>query len=249
MKKLGSSSGMAYPADDELLEIERYSRSPNRGAGATRPKRSYTSPYGEVYFKFGLTNNEICAELFAYAIGKQLDLPMAVTRLAKSDTTLGIASYDNGGYSEINDEESYSIRDFVNVLGFIDMCLFDYLIMNEDRHAGNWGIKNNRVAPLFDHNLSFGGDIVIRDLPTFMSRITSSLYVYDHHEQSHDAILKYFVELHLEEVIEFMKKGGALRSIQNDLWAKQFPEEYKRLNNVLAERIKYMFEKVGEYGG
>jgi len=240
---------MAYPADNELLDIEWYSRSPNRGAGATRPKRSYTSQLGEVYFKFGLTNNEICAELFAYAIGKQLNVPLAVTRLAKSDITLGIASYDNGGYCEINDEESYSVRDFLDVLGFIDMCLFDYLIMNEDRHAGNWGIKNNKVAPLFDHNLSFGGDIVIRDLPIFMARITSSLYVYDYNEQCHDAILKYFVELHTEVVLEFMRKVGEVRLIENDLWAKHFPEDYERLNNVLSERIKYMSNKVGEYGG
>jgi len=242
-----SCADVVYPSDAELLDMEQFRRSPNRGSGATRPKRNYTTPQGEVYFKFGLIDNEICAELFAYAIGTQLGLPMAVTRLAKSDIVFGVASYDNGGYSEMSDEYGYSVKDFIGIPGFIDMCLFDYLIMNEDRHAGNWGTKNGRVAPLFDHNLSFGGDVVIRDLPTFMARVTSPFYVEGQYEQNHNDLLKYFVEFHLEAVSAFMCKASEVKLVQNNLWSEHYCRECEHLNKVLAGRIKYMIGKVGEY--
>ena len=149
--------------EKELLKLEQYRRSPNRGAGASRPKRSYTSPQGEIYFKFDITNNEMCAELFAYDLAKQLGIDIAVTKLANDGKVLGVASYDIGEYEEPSDLKSYSVKDFIMLDGFIEMCLFDYLIMNEDRHAGNWGIIEGRVAPLFDHNFALGGLRRLRD--------------------------------------------------------------------------------------
>ena len=140
------------PSATELLDLDNYRKSPNRGADASRPKRNYTSPQGEIYFKFDMTNNEICAELFAYDLAKRLGLDAAVTRLAKSGAVLGVASYDVSDYEEPTDEKSYSVKDFLSIDGFVFMCLSDYLIMNEDRHAGNWGISRGKVAPLFDHN-------------------------------------------------------------------------------------------------
>ena len=181
---------------DGLLDLDQYRRSPNRGAGASRPKRNYTSPQGEIYFKFGITTNEICAELFAYDLAEQLDIDLAVTRLAKSNLDLGVASYDIGEYEEPSDEKSYSVKDFIAIDGFICMCLFDYLIMNEDRHAGNWGIINGRVAPLFDHNIAFGGDVIIKDIDEAMRTLNSPFYVDDENKSRHDTLLLYFVKYH-----------------------------------------------------
>ena len=164
---------------DSLLILEKYRKSPNRGAGASRPKRVYSSPRGEIYFKFDMTYNEMCAELFSYALSFPLEVKTAEVQLAISGTVLGIASYDIGLYEEPDDRNSYSVKDFLHLKGFIQMCLFDYLIMNEDRHAGNWGIMDNGIAPLFDHNYTFGGDIPIAGVPTVKSTHTIPYRLYD----------------------------------------------------------------------
>jgi len=231
----------------ELLDLDSYRRSPNRGAGASRPKRNYTSPQGEIYFKFDMTNNEICAELFAYDLAKHLGLDTAVTRLAKSGAVLGVASYDVGEYEEPTDDKSYSVKDFLTIDGFVFMCLFDYLIMNEDRHAGNWGIANGKVAPLFDHNYAFGGPDAIDDADNFMRLVTTAFYVNDENKQRHDTLLLYFVKEHSEAVNLFMEKLSKIGEVSNDLWKKHLPGEYSRLNKILSARIQYMTRKVGEY--
>ena len=240
------NNNFVHPSETELLLLDSYWLSPNRGAGASRPKRNYTSPQGEVYFKFGITSNEICAELFAYDIAGQLGIDAAVTRLAIAGGAMGVASYDNGGYDEIDDRLSYSVRDYVHVTGFIEMCLFDYLIMNEDRHAGNWGVKDGKVAPLFDHNYAFGGETVIADIHNWMQLVTTPFYVTDENMQRHDTILKYFTQLHPERVREFMQKLNRIRPLCNTLWLTHFNSDCRHLNEILKSRIKYMNEKVGD---
>ena len=235
------------PPDNELLDLDMCRRSPNRGAGASRPKRSYTSPQGEIYFKFDMMHNEICAELFSYNLAKQLDICVAVTRLAKSGNALGIASYDIGGYGEPEDEASYSVKDYIGIAGFVNMCLFDYLIMNEDRHAGNWGIVCNKVAPLFDHNYCFGGPETIVDIDNFMRTVTTPFYVCDEKKQRHDVMLLYFVKYHACDVEIFMKKLNGIGKVCNELWKKYFPGECETLNKILDARIQYMVAKVGEF--
>ena len=142
-----------------LLKLDQYRISPMPAAGASRPKRCHTTPRGEIYFKFGMTNNEICAELFAYHLAVQLGIAAAETRLAISADELGVASHDIGAYSEPSDVEGYSVKDYLHVKGFVEVCLFDYIIMNEDRHAGNWGIieSNNiqgvAVIPVESNNI------------------------------------------------------------------------------------------------
>ena len=242
------NNDILYPPESELLALDNFRKSPNRGAGASRPKRNYTSPHGEIYFKFDISSNEICAELFAYHIAKQLKINVAVTRLAKAGGTMGIASYDNGGYEEIDDRISYSVIDHAHVPGFIEMCLFDYLIMNEDRHAGNWGIKDGKVAPLFDHNYGFGGETPIADIDNWMHAVTTSFYVADENMQRHDTILEYLVEQHFDKVKVFIQKLEAIQPIKNELWKTHFKEDCERLNNILKSRIKYMIRKVGECG-
>ena len=251
-----SSNALTVPAtvpdiletsDTELLNLDQYRRSPNRGAGASRPKRNYTSPHGEIYFKFDMTSNEICAELFAYDLAKQLDIDIATTRLAQSGSVLGVASYDIGEYKEPSDDKSYSVKDFLTIDGFIFMCLFDYLIMNEDRHAGNWGITDGKVAPLFDHNYAFGGPDVIDDADNFINNVTSAFYVADENKQMYDTILMYFVQRHRDTVSAFMRKSESVIQVSNSLWIKHFPDDCTRLNKILSKRIQYMVQKVGEF--
>ena len=235
------------PLEIELLKLDSYRMSPNRGAGASRPKRNYTSPQGEIYFKFGITNNEICAELFAYDLAVQLDIDVAVTRLAMASGVLGVASYDNGGYEEIDDRLSYSVKDYVHVAGFVEMCLFDYLIMNEDRHAGNWGTKDGKVAPLFDHNYAFGGETVIADTLNWMRTVTTPFYATDESMQRHDTILEYFAQQHPMPVREFVGKIKKIHPVTNALWLTHFECDCRRLNGILDSRIIYTIEKAGDF--
>jgi len=230
----------------ELLELDQYRRSPNLGAGASRPKRVYTSSQGEIFFKFDISKNEICAELFAYALAKKLGIAVADTKLAIADNVLGIASYDIGEYEEPSDDYSYSVKDFLNIGGFVELCLFDYLIMNEDRHAGNWGIVKSKVAPLFDHNYAFGGDTVINDISNFMVKVTTQFYVTNENRQRHDAILLYFIKYHADDVKLFMRKIGKIGEVYDALWERHFPEDCERLNKILQKRIEYMERKVDE---
>jgi len=233
--------------ENGLLILDNYHRSPIRGSGASRPKLVFTSPKGAVYFKFGMETNEICAELFAYSLAIQLGIDIAETRLAELDGKLGIASYDIGVYEEPTDRYRYSVKDFIHVSGFIQMCLFDYLIMNEDRHAGNWGISNGTVAPLFDHNYAFGGDEPIQNIDKFMLNVTTPFYVDNENMQRHDTILEYFVQNHSSEVDAFLQKLQNIDTVSNELWEENLPNDCARLNAVLSARIEYMTKKVDEY--
>jgi hypothetical protein len=246
----GIPNGISNLSDETvMLELSQFRRSPTPGASASRPKRCFTTPSGEVYFKFDITNNEICAELFAYHIGNRLGISMAKTRLARYKNGLGIASYDIGGYDEPLDTISYSVKDFLHIKGFVSMCLFDYLIMNEDRHAGNWGIQDDQVKPLYDHNYCFGGPDTIVDAENFMVTVTSPFYVSNEQNQRQDTLLKYFVKYHKPEVDAFISMLSHVDRIDNNLLNVHFPDDCRRLNVILAARIEYMIAKVGEYSG
>jgi protoheme ferro-lyase len=119
--------------------------------------------------------------------------------------------------------------------------------MNEDRHGGNWGIHENAVAPLFDHNYAFGGPDEIKDINQFMQAVTSAFYVVDYNKQRYDALLMYFVKCHSVEVAAFMEDLNNVRMISNDLWNEYFPRDCERLNAALFKRMEYMREKAGEY--
>ena len=230
-----------------FLHLKEYQRSPSPGVNASRPKYQITTPNGDIYFKFKMTDNEIGAELFAYHIGQLLEIPVARTELATYKQEIGIASYDIGYFTEPDDSISYSIKDFIKVNGFIEMCLFDYLIMNEDRHAGNWGIINDSIAPLFDHNNCFGGSEGFVDLEHFMVTVTSAFYVNTEYQQRHDLILKFLVENFNKEVISFVKKLDLLKPI-NDIALDYYNKQISfNLNHILKQRIEYMNRKVREF--
>jgi hypothetical protein len=235
-----------------ILNLTEYRRSPSPGAEASRPKYHITTPEGEIYFKFQLTNNEICAEIVAYQLAESLNIPVAKTFLSKYKENTGIASYDIGVYEEPDDSLSYSLKDFLEIDGFIQMCLFDYLIMNEDRHAGNWGILDKKVTPLFDHNQCFGGDAAnygYFDTDHFMVAVTSAFYVEDESQHRHDDILKYLLKYNPSEVKHFTDKLDKLPELKNFLLEELYSEDFKRVKELYEKRIDYMKKKVGEISG
>ncbi len=231
----------------KMLDLKEYKISLSPGVSASRPKYQITTPSGEIYFKFKMTDNEIGAEIFSYYIAKALDIPVAITRLATYKNEIGIASYDVGYFTEPDDFESYSIKDYLNISGFIDMCLFDYLVMNEDRHAGNWGIIDNKIAPLFDHNNCFGGSEGFVDLDHFMTTVTSSFYVHTEYQQRHDMILQFLCKNCKQDVALFMKKVGYLKPTHDPSLDNYNSQISDKLNRVLFKRINYMHKKVSEF--
>jgi len=236
--------------NERILNLNEFRRSPSPGVEASRPKYQITTPEGEIFFKFQLTDNEICAEIVAYQLAKNLNIPVAKTLLSKYKENIGIASYDVGVYEEPDDSLSYSIKDFLKTEGFIQMCLFDYLIMNEDRHAGNWGIINNKVAPLFDHNQCFGGDAVnygYFDADHFMYVVSSAFYVENESQNRHDDILKYLMQYNAGEIKFFMSKLDMLPELKNPLLEELYNENFNRVKGLYEKRISYMIKKVGAF--
>jgi len=234
-----------------ILNLDEYRHSPSPGAEASRPKYQITTPEGDIYFKFQLTENEICAELLAHQIAVDLGIPAAKTRLSKYKKSIGVASYDIGLYTEPDDSLSYSVKDFLKIEGFVQMCLFDYLVMNEDRHAGNWGIANGRVAPLFDHNQCFGGDAVgygYFDADHFMVTVSSAFYIEidDELRQRHDDILAFLLKSNAAEVEDFMKRVGKLPELKNPLLEELYRDDFMCVKGLYEKRVSYMTEKVGE---
>ena len=236
----------------QILNLNEYRRSPSPGVEASRPKYQITTPEGEIYFKFQLTNNEICAEIIAAQLAENLNIPAAKTVLAKYKDNTGIASHDIGIYEEPDDSFSYSVKDFIGIEGFIQMCLFDYLIMNEDRHAGNWGILNNKVVPLFDHNQCFGGDAAnygYFDADNFMVVVSSAFYAENESQHRHDDILEYLLQYHVSEVKSFTIKLEKLPELRNALLEELYNDDFKRIKLLYEKRISYMLKKVGEFDG
>jgi len=241
-------AGQVYNlSESTLLELSEYRRSLSPGADASKPKYQITTPEGNIFFKFKLSNNEICAEVISYKLAAELGVAAAVTKAARYKKELGVASFDIGRYQEPDDTISYSIKDFLHIKGFVKMCLFDYLIMNEDRHGGNWGIVEGEVSFLFDHNNCFGGESGFTDTKKAMETLTSALYAESEYQHRHDMILRFLAEKYPGEVEEFMKKVNEMPEISDNALENLMPEDFARVKGLLRERILYMNRKVGEF--
>lgn len=250
MKEINKMNIFGSNGIEQILNLNEYRRSPSPGVEASRPKYQITTPEGEIYFKFQLTDNEICAEIIAAQLAEKLNIPAARTILSKYKENIGIASYDIGIYEEPNDTLSYSIKDFVSIEDFIQMCLFDYLIMNEDRHAGNWGILNNKVVPLFDHNQCFGGDAAnygYFDADNFMLVVSSAFYVENESQHRHNDIINYLLRYHINEVKTFADKLDKLPELKNSLLEELYSDAFKRVKLLYEKRVSYMKKKVGDF--
>ena len=141
---------------EQILNLNEFRRSPSPGADASRPKYQITTPSGEIYFKFQLTNNEICAEITAYQLAVNLDIPAAKTSLSKYKENIGIASYDIGIYEEPDDSLSYSVKDFLEIEGFVQMCLFDYLTS-----CGKVKVQMNGNANINRHSMELFPECIV----------------------------------------------------------------------------------------
>ena len=236
---------------NSVVDLKHHRKSPNPGVEATKPKFQLLTPNSQIFFKFGLTDNEICAELLAYHLGTLMNIDVAKTALALYKDVVGIASWGIGDFSEPDDTVSYSILDFVHLDGFIEMCLFDYLIMNEDRHAGNWCIQNFSVAPLFDHNVCFGGENSPIDPNSFMAKLTSPLDTGTDYNQLHDSILELLYQLEGGKVERFLSTLHGLgdASTEIDVLHKLYPKQYAIIKKLLNIRTEYMSRRVGELRG
>lgn len=234
---------------NSVVDLKHHRQSPNLGAEATKPKVQLITPNNIIYFKFGLTDNEICAELLAYHLAKQLEINATLTSLAWYKNTIGVASWSIGEYTEPDDSRSYSVTDYLHIKGFFEMCLFDYLIMNEDRHAGNWGIRDGEVAPLFDHNVSFGGEQSPVDKEIFMVGLTSPLDTGVEYHQQHDKILTLLYELDSAKVQKFLALLETVGEIDLPALKELYPKQYGIIVKLLQARVLYMFRRVGEFRG
>ena len=232
---------------NSVVDLKHYRKSPNVGADATKPKIQLITPSGPIYFKFGLTENEVCAEIISYYLATTLDIRAAKTALAWYKDSLGIASWSIGEYVEPDDDKSYSIPDFLHLDGFFEMCLFDYLVMNEDRHAGNWCIQNNSVAPLFDHNVCFGGEEIPIDYDNFMVKLTSPFDIGAEYHQQQDKILELLLELDKAKVKAFLAKVQKITSLELPALEKLFPKQFNLVSKLFRARVLYMTRKVAEY--
>jgi hypothetical protein len=210
--------------------LNKYKRNISPGATATRPKYALEVDGNIVYFKF-----------------KLLKIPAAKVILATYKGEIGVGSYDIGAYSEPEESGLYSVKDYTGITGFIEMCLFDYLIMNEDRHAGNWGMSENESAVPFDHNLTFGGDAAIRDADHFMNTVSSAFCVETEYDYQHDKILKYIADSFPAETEQFMSKISLLDELEIDILENNFPQQYSVVRNLLNKRLKYMKAKISSF--
>ena len=75
-----------------------------------------------------------------------------------------ITSADLQKYSGFTQDKAITFIKDVNAMEFCQMLLFDFLVVNTDRHHNNFGILKNtltgktRLTPLFDHNAALYSD-------------------------------------------------------------------------------------------
>lgn len=152
----------------------------------TRVKNWLKHPTSEVYwlFKEPKSKGEMYAELASYKIGTDVflldiaEIELAICSgiegticksfLGEENSSLFEAVDYFGAQFDENDLLMYTIESAIQIAKnfglekeFISMCIFDYLIANQDRHCGNWGFIETpnepdikKMAPLYDNGSS-----------------------------------------------------------------------------------------------
>lgn len=150
------------------------------------------------WFMYKTSNdNEMFSELFAYILGKSLNMNMAEYKA--SDGYVVTKDFTNNAdvifepmHSYVGDEEDYTYNLSIikklcpNAVGdYVKMIFLDTIIANPDRHTYNYGflrdVDNGKIiglAPNFDNNLS----LISRGYPRFIAR-------------EKDMLIELFVEL------------------------------------------------------
>ncbi len=146
---------------------------PELSTDGTFPKCWIKDKSGDIFLKKGggLTEDEPYSEYYSQQILEALDIPHVKYDLYKDEclyTVCKLFTSEDTGFIPVGQIcKGYfeDILSFMKILGmeraFFDMLTADTIMMNEDRHTGNFGfLTDNRTgkiigfAPLFDHNLS-----------------------------------------------------------------------------------------------
>lgn len=171
------------------------------------------------WFMYKTSNdNEMFSELFAYVLGKKLNMNMAEYKA--SDGCVVTKDFTNNAsvifepmHSYVGDEEDYSYNlDIIKRLcteaveDYVRMVFLDTVIANPDRHTYNYGfirgVDNGKIiglAPNFDNNLS----LISRGYPKYIERnkdILIDLFV--ELIQQNPELVKYIPVLKRKTVIE-----------------------------------------------
>lgn len=150
---------------------------------------------------------------------------------------------------------SIDIPNEVLVSNFIQMCLFDCLIGNYDRHWGNWGFignkKNYEICPLFDNGSSLYPKFTDEEMLNIMSdkkEIYKIIYEFPKSQIRRTKKKKY---LYKDLIMELKQKGYEYEIIKfvNNFESKldEFSSIFNSVNynNVISEvRLKFLHDVI-----
>lgn len=134
-------------------------------------------PYSEVIAS--IISKRININAIEYKIGKRNNKTVSISKLFTSKQHGLVTIYEYMSFIYGNSDEllfKNCITSIYKLLGtlepFYDMCFFDWLIMNEDRHKNNWGfLVNNETrkiesfAPIWDNGMSLLWSSMEYDFP------------------------------------------------------------------------------------
>lgn len=220
---------------------------------------------GKIYLYKGATSgasntgNEPYSEKYASIIGKQMGLNVisySISRwkgnlcsVCELFTSKEVAYVPigrivkTGGMKAVREYYSSLGNEFITALN--EMLIFDAIIMNTDRHYGNFGVlvdsKTNKIiapAPLFDHGnslLNFAGEENWKDEATLLEYADTLLpCVYEDYFEEAKKYIGPEISQKLKGLLSFkLEKVGTYNYSSNKL---------KKLNGIIQLRVRKMLE-------
>jgi len=202
---------------DELAligDVNSFDRPPSKTPELTNTgsfEKCWRLENGEWWMYKAGKQEELFSELMAYHIGKALGYPMAEYETAGNfiksrDFTVSASVDFEPAASIIGDVQDYikiyeALKEISEDIAeqYVNMCYFDGLIFNMDRHEYNFGILRNSdtgeilsLAPFFDHNIALisrgypsnaPGDALISDFTLLLHHSDMSFRVHKFTEQ------------------------------------------------------------------
>ncbi|MGI8170376.1 HipA domain-containing protein [Enterococcus lactis] len=237
-----------------IIDVSNWIESAINPTG-NREKIWLRNPNSEEYlFKKPKIDGEIIGEVASFHIGTAIfGLSIPETYFAKKNAELGtisksFISNEEKKYLEFQeivdyygenfdayDLNQYSLHKALSIvtklnlkLDFYKMCIFDYVIANQDRHVQNWGIIMNRenqqkkFSPLYDNGSSlFSGytDEQLEGLSTDRKRFEAftnrakSLFFYEKKKPKFINILQF---LYKEDNLNFNTAFSNFKAVNED---------------------------------